>query len=353
MNIALDVGTHLLRSLRQGRDQLIARRCRSVFALLDDHPAQRRLLNQLELPYAVCGDQLLLPGNSAAEFSGPFPLELRDLFSASAALPVEPVPRQILAMLIDALLPIAHRTDARRSEPVCCYSLSRGSSRQQTAETIDHLGQLARLRGYRPLFLSAGMALTLAEMANEKFTGIAIVAGAAGCEMTVAHCGRELVKGSLHRGGIWIDEQLARETGAGVLDPSGLKRLDREGQRRWKEGVAQSLLRPFTPNEKLLARLNRELIASLVDTLRNRLSETPAVLQLPQPLSVVCGGGLSLAPGFVEILRQELDRGDLPVTIDAVRAADHSACTIARGCLIHAELEAVSQNHVSEQRRAA
>lgn len=352
MNIALDAGSYWLRSLSYSRDGLAARRCRSIFALIDDHPAQRRLLSQLQLPFALCGDSLLLPGNSAAEFSGSLPLELHEILPA-AAMPEGAVPRQVLALLVDSLLPAARPADSRDLEPVCCYSLSRGASRLKTAETVSHLGQLARLRGYRPLFLPAAMALVLAEMAKEQFTGIAIVAGASACEIAVAHCGREIAGAALCRGGSSIDDQLARETGAVLLDPAGIKRPDREGQRRWKEGLAQSLLRPFTANERLLAQLNRELIADLATTLRDQLAAVPAITQLPQPLHVTCGGGAASAPGFVELLRQELDRTALPVAIGTVRAANHSPLTMARGCLIHAELDAAAQGRDRKQRRAA
>jgi hypothetical protein len=275
-------------------------------------------------------------------------LEIRPVFSAAAQLPADPISRQTLALLVDALLPPAPGADA-----VCCFSLSRTPAPRAADAAIDGIAQLVRLRGYRPIYLPGAMALILAELSADRFTGIACVGGASGVEASVSHCGREIVSCTLPQGGRWIDEQLARQTEAYVLDAAGGKRLDCEGRRRWKEELAQTLLRPLTPHERLLAGYCRELAAGIVKTLGEQMAGTPAVARLPQPLPVVCGGGLAAAPGFAEILRQEFDRCPLPVAISTVRAAGDPAHDLTRGCLIHAEIEAAAVRVAADRRAAA
>ena len=84
----------------------------------------------------------------------------------------------------------------------------------------------------------------------------------------------------------------------------------------------------------MLQRLCRELaweaaglIADAMSSLRSR------------PASIVLGGGLAAMPGVIELVREASGRRCPPNSLGALRAADPSPFTLARGALIQAELD--------------
>ena len=69
MSVALDVGAHAFRTLRQTARRLVARRSRSVAAILRDDPVARDWLGRLELPCVECDRHLLVPGDAADDLA--------------------------------------------------------------------------------------------------------------------------------------------------------------------------------------------------------------------------------------------------------------------------------------------
>lgn len=286
MSIALDLGSHSIRSLRPVGRQLHARNCRSVYSILPDNTEQRRLLEKAKIAYAACDDNLILLGEAAEELSRLFQTPCIDLLPGGTVPQSDPVARQIIALFIDALLPAP-----TMERQICCFTQS-GHARAQTSfeSRTGFVAHLIQLRGYVPRPLGAGMALIFAELVQEKFTGIGLALGAAGAEISIAHCGHEIASCSVPRGRVWADE-----------------------------------------------------LATLIAT-------EPRVGRLTQRLSIVCGGGTARTPGFCGLLRQQLYQHRLPVELGDIRLASDSPYTIARGCLINAQLEAADTQPL---RRAA
>ncbi|HID23889.1 MAG TPA: hypothetical protein EYP14_16025, partial [Planctomycetaceae bacterium] len=73
MTIGLDIGSHLLRSLRIAADSTLRlRKCRAHYAVLPDSLAHRQLLEQAGVLFAVCDESLLLLGDAAHEYASLF-----------------------------------------------------------------------------------------------------------------------------------------------------------------------------------------------------------------------------------------------------------------------------------------
>src|SRR5205814_6745852 len=109
---------------------------------------------------------------------------------------------------------------------------------------------------------------------------------------------------------------------------------------RDRQAVAGSLLTPHTREEQLLAELYTQSLTAVLTELSRALSSRPRPLDIPQPLNLVCGGGLSRVAGLCDLVRQQFEAVAVPLELGSVRLAHTSVYTVSRGALINAELEA-------------
>ena len=77
---------------------------------------------------------------------------------------------------------------------------------------------------------------------------------------------------------------------------------------------------------------------------------SPLALSLPHPVSLILCGGSARVQGFGNLFQRKLADSDFPVRIQKVRIVTDSDYSVARGCLIAAEIE---QQAIINERRAA
>lgn len=341
MNVALDLGSHWFRSLRVDGTRLVSRRSRAVFATLPDSAARRGLLERAGVSYAIGDDYLALIGQAADEFSSVFQIECRDLMPFGD-LPVDdPVARQVIAILMEALLPEASSTGE-----LCCLIRCGGgeSDPGRLSRRTEFFSRLIRLRGYRPVELSAGMSVVYAGLVDQGFTGIGLDLGASGCDMAVAHCGVPVASCWVPRGGRWIDEQLARRQQWTASESHGRSKPDVSRAATTKLACHGTLLNPVGDDEKILAKLYRELLTPAIQQLARTLnSRGESSIRHPHPLLIVCTGGATRVPGFADFLHQLLREMPLPVPVGSVRLAEDAEYALLRGGLIHTEVECLAR----------
>lgn len=341
MTIAFDIGAHRIRSLRREGNRLLARSCRSLYAVLPDDELQQRLLQQIGVPFAACDGGLILMSDVAVEYARLFRSVPVPLLPGGRVPLDDPPARQVLASLVETVLP----RPARPGE--LCILTAPGRDGSQPAATrpasrdpeIDFLTRLLRLRGYAPAVISAGMGVVLAELVDRGFTGIGISFGAAYSEAVLAHRGVEIARCAVPHAGNWIDDRLARITEEYAWDAAGNRYLDCTAIARWKESWTGSIVEPASHRESLLAQLYEGLIAHVLRKAAEEFSARRDVVKALGPLAVVVCGGTARVRGFGELFERVLRAADFPLGIESVRVAVDSDYTIARGCLIQAELE--------------
>ena len=159
MTIGLDLGSYQFRSMRVVENRLAARCCPAVFTTVSDTPAHRRLLQQSNTQFATCSDQLLVFGEAAQEWSAMMNLSLSPLLRDGRIPTSDPISRQVLALMVDALLPSPGQPGS-----ICRMTLPGGGydDRIKTRDA-EFFQQLVALRGYQPQFMTATQALALAE----------------------------------------------------------------------------------------------------------------------------------------------------------------------------------------------
>lgn len=337
MSIALDIGSSRMRSLRRQRYRLIGRSTYSLCTVMPDTLAARRVLDLLGASYATSEGQLIALGDAAETVSELFHVPASPLLPGGRVPRNNPLARQGIATIINALLP-----EPKREGEFCCFTttgvLDRVGGRD--SEELAFLSQVIRLRGYEPLAIGSAAAVVLAELVGERHSGIGITFGAGSCEAALVHHGMEVARCTVRRGGNWIDGELARSDAQYVWDHAGNRYLDVRRSRSWKETAAGSLLEPTTPREQLCAELFRELVRDVLRAAGETFAAEGHSREVPQPLTVVCQGGTASQSGFRQIVLDLMRTTPLPIGVKQVRIVDEWPYAVARGCLIRAHLEA-------------
>lgn len=336
MSVGLDIGASQIRCLRHRDEQLVGRSVRTLFTALPDAPEFRALLASGQIPFAVCDEALTIVGDNAAEYSDLFHVRPQSLLPQGRLPTNDPVARQTLAALVDALL-----GEPDQPGEMCGVTLPGGETFQSlaTSSELEFFSRLIRLRGFSPQVLSAGMATVLAELSRHCFTGLGLSFGAATSELVVAHRGLELLACSIPQGGDWLDEQIATEFNDAVRDEAGELILDLAKATARRHAFDGALSSPNSDADRFLASLHRDLIYALIRSATFAVARQPRVTEIPQPLPVVVVGGVSRIGGFEELLWHAFELARFPLAIREIRFATRHNFTVARGCLINAQLE--------------
>ena len=337
MSIALDFGQYQIRSLRRKEDRLVSRQVRTVYSVLSDSPERRAMLEKVQIPYAVSERELLIIGDAAAEYSQMFQVPCVPLLPGGKVPTDDPPARQIIGAIVDSLLP-----EPSQKNEKCGMTIPGHSSSGQMGivdETTGFLYRLVQMRGYEPVIVPAGLAVVFAELVDHSFTGIGMSIGAGSCDVSMAHHGVEIARCTIPRGGNWIDEQMAHQWKNYSWDVSGNQYLDTDNVSQWKQKFDGSLLEPKTVQEQLLADLYQELLGHVFEEVALSFSKEYRVKNSPSPVSLVCSGGMTRITGFEKMLKDQILKTPLSIEVGDVRISTRSAHTIARGCLIQAELD--------------
>ncbi len=334
MTIALDIGTRHIRSLRCEGGRLLGRTDLAEYIALPDTPGHRRLLERTASSFGRCQDSLLVVGRASVELAETLQLPTVPLLPNGRLPSKDPIARQVLAALIDALIPTAIETDQ-----TCWMTVPAVVAAERDSPERTYFSQLVRLKGFEPCIVSAGRAVILAELGANGFTGLGFDFGAGAVRASLAHHGRELAHSLIKRGGHWIDTRLADSEHSFIFDAQGNKYLDCSGITRWKESHLVSVLNPISVREQKLALLYEELIGEILATFLTDIVQQTSIAQMRQPLPLVCTGGVSQVAGFVPLVEELLRDTMFPLRISGVRCATEADYTVARGCLIVGELE--------------
>jgi len=323
VSIGLDLGTTQFRSLRVAGNELIGRQCRAVYVVLSDTVSHRRLLEQSGAKFASCGDDLVLFGDLALEWADILNLAVVPLLPGGRVPQSDPVARQILTLMVDAVLPPAERLG-----DVCCLTVPGGHdinvNQAELPYDVRFFQQLVALRGYQPKLISSGQAVVLAELASASFSGIGISFGAGNCQIGIIHCGRELASCSFKEAPV--------DHSADRMEPTSFN----------------TAREPIPADRMLRAARDQVLVRGLTETLtaaRDELDKQGVIRWLAQPTHVVCTGRPTMESGFSQLFAQVWSSLEWPMKVGQLRVTADAIYSIARGCLIQSRLENCDDLH--------
>ncbi|NNJ28024.1 hypothetical protein [Alienimonas chondri] len=342
----LDLGAHRFRSLRRSGGRTIGRSCRAAYGTLPDSPARRRLLEQVGLNFATTQpsdgeeSELLLFGDAADEYAKLFGTPPLALLPGGKVPTDDPPARQIVAALIDSLLPDPLFADER----VKVVFPGKDADR-------DFLSRVIRLRGYEPEAVDPAEAFAAATMPATGFRGLALICGADRWELAAVLGGKVAARCVAEGGTTALDRRRAEDRSEVVYERDGEKYLDVDACRRTREEFSGTLLDPIGEEEEAVAELHAAALGELLAEAAERFAKEPALRHIHKPLPVFCGGGAARIAGFPELVEACFAKTEFPIPVGPVTAVKADNYTTARGALILAELDNAAAETLESRER--
>lgn len=298
MSLGVQLAAGAFRSIRHEGAALLLRSCMPRFCVLQDTPAVRTRLRESAVRWQVCSEGLLVIDQWFDAWAGIALSPPRKLLPYGRVPVGDPVSRQLLALAIEAVVP-----EARQRGDLCCLSIPGALPREslETDANLEHLSHLVLLRGWEPRFVNPGLALVLAELGPHRLTGLGVVIDEESTQASVVVCGKEIAAASVRH--------------AAHFDISDGQPLPTQ---------------PF-----------RDQLVDAFDVLRRQLAGTLSCA-LPGPVTLACTG-IETQPALTELVRETWDLTGWSQPIERVLTPQSPTAAIARGCLIHAELEATDR----------
>lgn len=323
----LDVGTaNLISAMQDKEGNLYIKGQRNAFIDVDQDDFTRNMLTKLGVQYVIMNNRMIVLGDPAFELANILNKETRRPMSHGMISPKEADALQIMKLLIEKLL-----GPPQKQSEVVYFSIP--------AEPIDfsmnvtyHKGlftDMLRKLGYEPKPLIEGHAVVFAELADDDFTGIGISGGGGMFNVCVAYKTIPALTFSTSRGGDWVDQNVAQVLG---MKSSAKACAIKE------KGV--DILKPQGREQQAVEIYFRELIRYTLSNIKERFEKGSDMPSFPEPVDIVFAGGTPMIGGFIEAVKQELERMKFPIPIKQVRRADDSLNAIAKGCLVAAMSEA-------------
>lgn len=335
MIAALDFGSSEFRSLRREDHRLIARRLPAAYTVVEDLPANRKVLEQSHIPYSATGGSLIVIGDAAVEVSALLTCPLVPLLRGGRLADQDPIGRQVCAWLIDLLLP-----PASGENDYCLMTLPRGEGESQNADswTSQFLEHIVQLQGYSTQTLSPSQALALAELESTEFSGLCLTVGAEAVHFGVIRQSQLLVGARFLSGSRDLIERFAYARKKFLWDHEGNSYLNLRQVDHWLRLGEFSLTEPQTADEEWLGDAYAELLLSAMISMKRKLA-TCRDPMLSAPVPLILSGGPVQLPGFTQLVAEAIQLSSLPFQVETIRAASFDPFSIARGLLIQATLD--------------
>ena len=189
------------------------------------------------------------------------------------------------------------------------------------------MGMYLKQMGYASQPINEGFAIALSELLDDGLTGICLSYGAGMTNVVVIHQGDPLVEFSMTKSGDFIDESVGN---ALDIPPSFI-------QKEKEAGI--DLNNPTNQIMEAISVYYSTVVNYTFDNiayeLKNRKKELPI---FREPVPIVVSGGLTLATGFEDKVKQAVARLEFPFTVGEIRRADAPMKAVANGCLLAAQL---------------
>lgn len=337
-----DVGTHLMVSaMNDAEGKIVFTDQVDAFFTLDISEESKSLLEMLGVPYIARKGKISVIGDDARKFANMFKQETRRPLEKGCLNKKDLDAAGMLQVIIGETL-----GKPRKAGEMLKYSVT-STPLGSDMDFTYHKSQLENIfkgLGYEPGPVQEARALALAELASDKFTGLAISCGAGTTTVYLGHFGIDnpQLQFSVGIGGDWIDSnaadmfagltrtkvQTVKEKGFDINDPNkGLDVDELEG------------------NELLEARAREALSAYYKAYIKNVCKAIKLKFeseQLPEfegDIACVIAGGTSCAGSFVSLFQEELNKNSFGIGIREVKHSADPKHAVAKGCLVAAQLE--------------
>jgi len=282
----------------------------------------KEMLVKNHMAHTKIRDEIAVLGYDAQEFANIFNSEIRRPMKKGLITSDEiyaiPVMKEIINLVLPRPDEVGHSL---------CFSVPAPEAGYE-ADLVFHEGMIKRYlvgMGYDAKSVNEGMAVVLAELGSDNFTGIGISMGAGMCNVCFSFMSLPVIVFSIARGGDDIDMQVARAMHETV-----------NRVRVIKEESLDFAKVPKNNLENALHIYYEDLIMTLLNTMVNVFSRTEKLPRLSQAVPLVLAGGTCLPNGFKVRFEQLLKQVKMPIAISEVRLVADPLRATARGALLKA-----------------
>ena len=321
--LGLDVGTSRLVLASGAADRVKAKAELNAFIAVPYSKFTENILKQNKVTYQLNGGTTLqVYGNEAARFANVFNTEVRRPMNGGTLNPAEEYSMSVMQAIIQQLVRKTKNNETMR------FSVPGALRNDGSPNLVYHeamLRDLLNSMGYNSKGINEGLAVVFAELEKENFSGIGISCGGGMCNVALAFMSIPVMTFSMNKAGDYIDRNVANVTGE---LPTRIRLI--------KEESLDLSRQPQNKYESALHIYYDDVILSLVESLRGSLAEQKNLPRIDKPIPIVLSGGTAKPKGFVDKVRQAVERDGFPLEISEIRMADDPLTATARGCLIAA-----------------
>ena len=332
MSMGLDLGASRFRALRKERRRLIGCQAPTGYLAIADTPDHVRLLNQARISNVQSDDARLVLGSEVDQIASALERPIVPSLPEGRIPLDDPLSRQVVAELLNS---VVHVDETDRVNHCSVVLPGGAAANEPTGELIL---QVLKLRGLHPTLLTSAEAICLAELGCDQFTGVVINQGASETTITLMESGSAVATADAPCGGDWIARRLAEELQCFLFDSEGHRYLDTLRLRTWIDDSTRDLANVSSDADELLGQTYREILTSLMARFRKTIIRSGANGPRNRPLPIVCAGGPTLMGGFADAVTRLWAGAGIDLPVDEVRICPDATWTVARGCLIHAEV---------------
>lgn len=329
----LDCGT----SFYIAATEELVKKQRNAFLTVDGEVNQvKRMLKRQGIPFVEKAGKVHIVGQHAFNYAQIFSTaELKRPMKSGLLNPTEKDALPVLNAIIGELL-----GDAVDGETcVYCIPSKPIDVQREVSYHEDVLRTIIEQYGYNVKKIEEAVAIGYEGLVDTQLTGVAISMGAGMCNIAVMYQGMTALSFSVSRGGDWVDENVAMDTGVSKAKVTNIKETSTTLD--LSSATYQNIYEEETDEANVLIAIRSyygALINYLLTNLKVQFEGVENVPNFPDPVPIVIGGGTSLVKGFLDVFNEQFDQNEFPIPISEIIHIEDAHTAVARGCLSEAQL---------------
>ena len=329
----LDCGT----SFYIAATEELVKKQRNAFLTVDGEVNQvKRMLKRQGIPFVEKAGKVHIVGQHAFNYAQIFSTaELKRPMKSGLLNPTEKDALPVLNAIIGELL-----GDAVDGETcVYCIPSKPIDVKREVSYHEDVLRTIIEQYGYNVKKIEEAVAIGYEGLVDTQLTGVAISMGAGMCNIAVMYQGMTALSFSVSRGGDWVDENVAMDTGVSKAKVTNIKETSTTLD--LSSATYQNIYEEETDEAYVLIAIRSyygALINYLLTNLKVQFEGVENVPNFPNAVPIVIGGGTSLVKGFLDVFNEQFDQDEFPIPISEIIHIEDAHTAVARGCLSEAQL---------------
>tara|TARA_B100001778_G_scaffold110722_1_gene90649 strand:- start:1913 stop:2935 length:1023 start_codon:yes stop_codon:yes gene_type:complete len=310
---------------------------RNAFLTVDGEVKQVKLmLKRQRIPFVEKAGKVHIVGQHAFNYAQIFSTsELKRPMKSGLLNPTEKDALPVLNAIIGELL-----GDAKDGETcVYCIPSKPIDVQREVSYHEDVLRTIIEQYGYSVKKIEEAVAIGYEGLVDTQLTGVAISMGAGMCNIAVMYQGMTALSFSVSRGGDWVDENVAMDTGVPRAKVTSIKETSTTLD--LSSANYQNIYEEDTDEANVLIAIRSyygALVNYLLTNLKVQFEGVENVPNFPEAVPIVIGGGTSLVKGFLDVFNEQFDQNDFPIPISEIVHIEDAHTAVARGCLSEAQL---------------